>query len=970
MKRRKQIGLLLLMLTSYTAAQTPAVGTVQVEKLQVLRDGGDVRVEVTLSAQTSPSVEIASNPDRLVIVLPNTISDAKQQRAAVNINGIRSVRIGLNSANPPITRVVIDLDRVHPYTLSSEGNRIVVRIQPASTSSSSAVRRSAPPAASSGSLAGIFHRRPKSSHPVADNSVGAGLPPPPEPLPPIKFPDTRGAAGTTVSTSEASNSKPSAANPDRTSLQQGTVFPGLGSPGTGSVPAASASSGSSERSTSATVELSTGQTPPATGGASQSNSNQSLSPINPVSTSTSAQAQPTGVAAQPSSLAPQQSLTAPGPDSAVGQSSVAASASTSQLPALPQMGSGISPSSTSNVTPDGHASSPAATTSSASVQPIPQTTANSVPPPNPADSAPLIQPNNSPAGSAGQPAAVVTDSDLPALALRATNSDLRTTFKVKYVAQGAAYLDGGRSAGLAEGMKLVVRESTSLPSNAPPSASNVAAASPNNGTVAELEVISVAETSAVTEVHTPTRDVKPGDLAYLSSEDQEALVQKNALSATRKYPTVISFTEGDTLDEEAREEIPRPPLPSVNRARGAIGLDYMGTVSHGAAGSMSSDLGMVVRTDITRMGGTYWNLSGYWRGRLDSRSSTGQPTLQDLVNRTYHLGMTYDNPQSAWVAGFGRLYLPWASSLDTIDGGYFGRRFQGTTMGIFGGSTPDPTSWDYNPDRRIAGTFVNFDGGSYDAFRYTSTSGVGISTLKWQVDRPFVFLENGFFYKRYLSIYHSLQADSPRGNQATTAPGPGVGRSFLTVRVQPIPRLEFDFNHTYFRDVPTFDPTLIGTGLLDKFLFQGFSAGVRVELVKQISVYTDLGRSSRTGDARGSLNQMYGVTWGRLPWFRLRADAHYSRFNSSFGTGSYRSFSLSRNLGDNLRLEVLAGDQNFVSTFSANNHSRFINTNIEAPLGKHYFLQGVFTTSRGDLMSYDQWMFTLGYRFDSRQKHQ
>src|SRR5438309_11923699 len=87
MKRRKQIGLLLLLLTSYTAAQTPAVGTVQVEKLQVLRDGGDVRVEVTLSAQTSPSVEIASNPDRLVIVLPNTISDAKQQRAAVNING-------------------------------------------------------------------------------------------------------------------------------------------------------------------------------------------------------------------------------------------------------------------------------------------------------------------------------------------------------------------------------------------------------------------------------------------------------------------------------------------------------------------------------------------------------------------------------------------------------------------------------------------------------------------------------------------------------------------------------------------------------------------------------------------------------------------------------------------------------------------------------------------------------------------
>src|SRR5438270_3025690 len=154
MKRRQQIGLLLLVLTCRMAAQTSPDGTVQVQKLQVLRDGDNVRVEMTLSAQTNASVETAANPDRLVIVLPNTISDAKQQRAAVNINGIRTVRIGLHSANPPVTRVVVDLDRVHPYTLTSEGNTVVLRVQPAAPSPTSATRRnSAPPAASSGSLA-------------------------------------------------------------------------------------------------------------------------------------------------------------------------------------------------------------------------------------------------------------------------------------------------------------------------------------------------------------------------------------------------------------------------------------------------------------------------------------------------------------------------------------------------------------------------------------------------------------------------------------------------------------------------------------------------------------------------------------------------------------------------------------------------------------------------------------------------
>ena len=32
-------------------------------------------------------------------------------------------------------------------------------------------------------------------------------------------------------------------------------------------------------------------------------------------------------------------------------------------------------------------------------------------------------------------------------------------------------------------------------------------------------------------------------------------------------------------------------------------------------------------------------------------------------------------------------------------------------------------------------------------------------------------------------------------------------------------------------------------------------------------------------------------------------------------------------------------------------------------------MQGGFTVNRGEL-SYNQWMFTLGYRFDSKGKHQ
>jgi len=543
------------------------------------------------------------------------------------------------------------------------------------------------------------------------------------------------------------------------------------------------------------------------------------------------------------------------------------------------------------------------------------------------------------------------------------NPDLRTVFHVKFVQQDAAYIDAGRNEGLAEGMKLAVVNAG--PNGARPNSSS------STGVVAELTVVGIAETSAVTQIHVLQRDVVPGDLAYLSDTDLQALVQQQSLSSTRKYPAVISFTEDDdALDEEARvRDVPRPPLPSVNRMQGRIGFDYFATHSLDASQANGRDLGVVLRADFTRIGGTYWNFQGYYNGTINSTSAASQATLQQLLNRTYHLGLTYDNPTGRWVAGFGRLYLPWASSLDTIDGGYFGARIHSSVIaGVFMGSTPDPTSWNYAPNRQIGGTFVNFSGGSFDNFHYSSTGGVGISLLSWKVDRPFVFLENSLSYRRSFSVYSALQADSPAGNSAVAAPGAGIGSSFFTARWSPLQRLQLDFNHTYFRNVPTFDPALVGTGLLDKYLFQGFSAGVRVDIVKQIAIYTDLGRSNRTGDSSTALNQMYGITFGRVPWLGLRADAHYSRFNSSFGSGSYRAASLSRNINERLRLEIFAGDQAFISTLAGNQSARFVTATVENDVGSYLFTQGSFTLYRGQQQNYNQWMLMLGYRFDSKWK--
>jgi len=677
-------------------------------------------------------------------------------------------------------------------------------------------------------------------------------------------------------------------------------------------------------------------------------------------------AAPTGNSSSQSSLAQTQVAVAkPAPVATPAVVTPAPTASITPAPVTPKV---------ETKAPEVATVAPAPAPAPAVVKPAPvpaQTAPAAAPVPAPVETASAVQPAPEPTDSATAAAVPADASTTPAeaapvstLIARSDDPSLRTVFKVKYVAEGIAYLEGGRAQGLKEGMKLLV-EDNNLPAKQGDSVNH---ADPR--VVAELEVSAVADTSSVTDIHAPKRPVKVGDLAYLSTGDAEALVQQRTLSATRQYPAVISFTEGDTLDEEARQEVPRPPLPSVNRGRGRFGFDSIQTFSHGANSVNSSDLGVVFRGDITRIGGTYWNLSGYWRGRLTKESAAAQQTLQETLNRTYHLNMTYDNPNSSLVAGFGRLYLPWAPSLDTIDGGYFGTRLsRGSLIGIFGGSTPDPSSWDYSPDRVIGGAFVNFEGGDFNAFHYSATTGAGVSMVKWVMDRPFVFLEDSLSYKRTFAIYESAQLDNPKGNSVTPSPGPGLGRNFFTFRVNPVQRVELDANYNYFREVPTFDVTLVGTSLLDKYLFQGFSAGGRVEVLRQVWVSTTLGRSTGSGDAKASLNQMYGLTFGRIPVLGIRADVHYSRFNSSFGDGHYESVTLARQINDHLRLEALIGQQSFASPITTNNHSRFLTGTIETTLGTHYYLQSNFTTNRGDL-DYDQIMFSIGYRFDTRRKRE
>jgi hypothetical protein len=539
---------------------------------------------------------------------------------------------------------------------------------------------------------------------------------------------------------------------------------------------------------------------------------------------------------------------------------------------------------------------------------------------------------------------------------------VRSEFHVRYVNGDSVYIDAGRDAGLTEGTKVILKQNPSV-------AGSVEEKVIEAGVLARLTVVAVASTSAVCQVTASTRDIAVGDTLSLPDEEVANLVAKNALGNTRAYPMVVSFNLGDPLDEEVRESIPHPPLPEINQARLRFGLDISSIRGLGSGGFTSTTLGAVLRANVTRMNGTYWNLDGYWRGRIQSTAAPAQASIQDLINRTYQMALTYVNPQARWTAGAGRLYLPWASSLEVIDGGYFGWRASASnTVGAFAGSTPDPTAWNYNPLRKIGGGFFNTEGGSFEAWRYSSTILGGLALLGWSVDRPFVFTQNDVSYKHLFSLYHAMQIDRPTANPGMPPVNAGVAQSFLSMRLEPDPRVEFELTHTYFRDVPTYDPALVGTGLLDKYLFQGLSGGSRIRFPQHVTGYFSVGKSSTSTDAKTSWNTMLGASMSNIWKTGLTVDGRYARFDSAFASGTYRMGSVTRDLNDRFRLSLQGGRQEFGSALSKDTGGHYANLLLESDLSSRYFLDGSFTTQRGGTQEYNQWTTTIGIRFDNRSR--
>jgi len=125
---------LLLATCTSLAPQLSAQSPARVQHVAVLGSGQAIEVEIQASGAVVPQSQMITGPDRIVVDFPGALPATELRNLTVNRGALKTIRAGLFSSNPPVTRIVLDLTEPQSYQIFSVRNVVMLKVGPVKTS--------------------------------------------------------------------------------------------------------------------------------------------------------------------------------------------------------------------------------------------------------------------------------------------------------------------------------------------------------------------------------------------------------------------------------------------------------------------------------------------------------------------------------------------------------------------------------------------------------------------------------------------------------------------------------------------------------------------------------------------------------------------------------------------------------------------------------------------------------------------
>lgn len=119
-----------LLVTALFLSQTPAstAQTAQIRHVAVLKSGAGTQIEIQTSQRVMPLTQVVTDPDRLIIDFSDAVPGPQLRALTINNGSVKGVRIGRVTINPPVTRVVVDLNSPQPFQLFPSSKSVIVKL--------------------------------------------------------------------------------------------------------------------------------------------------------------------------------------------------------------------------------------------------------------------------------------------------------------------------------------------------------------------------------------------------------------------------------------------------------------------------------------------------------------------------------------------------------------------------------------------------------------------------------------------------------------------------------------------------------------------------------------------------------------------------------------------------------------------------------------------------------------------------
>jgi hypothetical protein len=510
---------------------------------------------------------------------------------------------------------------------------------------------------------------------------------------------------------------------------------------------------------------------------------------------------------------------------------------------------------------------------------------------------------------------------------------------IKYIGQGTVYVGAGSSQGVQKGDSAEVWRDDQI--------------------MARLEVVYVAPSSSSARVILNEGELRIGDRVLL-------LITGSAAQDSTAKEAIISGTSvpGAAVSEYPAETPGRGPK---TRIRGMVAAQVSHQDDREAANNDVTRPALVLRSTVENLLVNHLNLSVNLRARQIIRRSADSPSTQsDWDNRIYEVSLQYDDPASALNFQLGRIASNRISGIGIFEGALVEYGIQGGwRAGVFGGTRPDMTTSEPNPEETTAGLYAAYEAGSWTGHQVRGTFALAGRYHAGEIDEEFIYEQVYYGFSRQFFITQSAEIAINRGwREEAEGSAWGLSNVLLNVSYSPSSILTFDLGYDNRRQMRTYETQDTPDSLFDDALRQGFRAGVGARLPFGLRAYLRGGLRTRENGETDTRTLAAGLSRHNMFDSGISGTMRFNLFENRLSSGYQASLGLARYMLRVIYLQLEAGSSHYdISSGEEPVNYHWFHGAASANFTRHLYTSLYGETYRGDAMNVNRFGVEMGYRF-------